>query len=589
MSIIGIDLGTTNSVLAIYKDGAPQTVKIDEAKLLPSVVHLGDDGFVVGKTAKNLLILEPEKTIASVKRKMGQDITLPIGDREMRPEEISAVILRKIKEVAARELGVAADSEIRAVITVPAYFTEEQRTATRQAAENAGLKPERIINEPTAAALAFGMSNLDQALYAVYDLGGGTFDISVIESDNGLVEVLSTTGNNQLGGDDFDTALADYMWEDFKQKNKLKSLEADRRTRAKLLQAAENAKIALSQEKEHKIEDSFFLTHKDKSYHLELSITQEKFEEIIRAKIEETVMLLEDAVRDSKMKMTDLDGILLVGGSSRIPLVTELIEEKTGILPQLTDLPDEAVAHGAAVQGAIIDGIDVKTILVDITPYSLGIGVMDEIAEISLFRAMQAEDFDEEKDRDKNLGVGVLIGKNTALPAKNSDTFYGIRPHQKRFELKVYQGEADRAGDNREIGTCLLEVTDPPESTEIYVTFKLDINGILELEAYETTTKEEIKATFKSSRGQKISADKVVENKPRESDEAIVLADTATADNMLIERAEKALKSKDIDEEDRTELEEALGLYQRQHLNGEDEAAEETKGEILDLLYYLEQ
>lgn len=578
MKIIGIDLGTTNSVLSVYENDKAHTLSIDGDLLLPSVVHLSEEGFTVGKTAKHLLVLEPENTIASVKRKMGQDIEISIGAKKMRPEEISSVILKKIKKVAADYFKQDASELIRAVITVPAYFTEEQRGATKQAAESAGLKVERIINEPTAAALAFGMSNLEEALYAVYDLGGGTFDVSVIESDGGLVEVLATSGNNQLGGDDFDELLADFIWEKFKENNKLSSFNADRRIRAKLLQTAEKAKIDLSKRGQIEIEESFFLKHKEKDYHLELILSRAEFEDLIRQKIQETVDLLQAAIADSKMKLDDVEGILLVGGSSRIPLISQMIEDQTGILPQLMDLPDEAVAHGAAVQGAIIDGVEIKTILVDITPHSLGVETRDDLTDRRMLEAISREDFDPES-YEQDLANSILIRKNTPIPVKKTDTFQASHAFQDKFQIRILQGENKRSEGNRVIGECLLEVENPPEYAEVEVSFKLDINGILEIEAKELSTGVKVESTFKSSRGQKTLV-------KQHDEEAVILEEGL--DTVLIKRAEKALELKGVAEEDAEELKNLITRYQRAHLNNEESAAEEVKTEILELLYFLE-
>ncbi len=581
MTIIGIDLGTTNSVLAHYTENGPITINIDESQLLPSVIHLSDSGFVVGKTAKNLLVLEPDRTISSVKRKMGQDTLIPIGDQQLRPEELSSLILKKIKAVAIEQLKFSDSEPVRTVITVPAYFSEEQRKATNAAAELAGLKVERIINEPTAAALAYGMSNLKEATFIVYDLGGGTFDVSVIESDQGMVEVLATTGNNQLGGDDFDHALASHIWANFIKKNKLPNLEQDKFTSAKLIRLAELAKINLSEQEETSITESFFLQHKDINYHIDQTLTRSEFEGLIRSYIEQTVQLLQQAVKEAKLAIHDLDGIILVGGSSRIPLITEVIEKATNILPQLIDNPDESVAHGAAVQGAIIDNKDIKTILVDITPYSLGVGCLDGESEAEMMDLiMNNEDDKLSKDYVPNLKAEPLISKNTPLPAKNKKIFYAGAPFQEKFIINIYQGEKNRYSENRTIGECLLEVENPPENPKIEVSFQLDINGILNVEARETETNAAVHATFKSSRGQRIR-DNALDN--------LVMAATDDSENLLVKRAKKLLDKKGLNEEDKSELEELLEQYQKAALNNDTASLENTKLQLIDLLFFLEK
>lgn len=577
MSIIGIDLGTTNSVLSFYQDQQAVTVSIDDDILLPSVIHLSANGFIIGKTAKNLAILEPEKTVSSVKRKMGQAIELPIGDQSLSPEELSALILKKIKQTALEKLGLSESTSLQAVITVPAYFTEGQRQATRQAAELAGLIPERIINEPTAAALSFGMSSMDEAIYAVYDLGGGTFDISIIESDQGLIEVLATTGNNELGGDDFDTLLSEHIWQEFIGANKLKRVEKDRRTEAKLRHLAEVAKISLSTQEEMPLTESFFFKHNGISHHLDTVITKTTFENLIQKHIQETIDLLQQAIREAKLKIADIDGILLVGGSSRIPMIHKMIEEQTGILPQLMPSPDEAVAHGAAIQGAIIENKNVETILVDITPYSLGIGVLDDLSEQTMMDLVMSGA--DTKDTEPNLYASAIISKNTPVPTQGKKMFSAAVPFQETVQLQVFQGEAERFHDNKKIGECFLELTNPPEHPEIEVTFKLNINGILELEAVEVNTQQKVEATFKSSRGQRIRKSAL---------EQTTMATVDDADDLLFNRAKAALENETIDDEDRAELQELLDQYQQQKSDNMTTELETTKSEILDLLYYLE-
>jgi len=508
---------------------------------------------------------------------MGQDVELAIGDKKMRPEELSALIIKKVKATARDYFQLSETETIRAVITVPAYFTEQQRQATRQAAELAGLELERIINEPTAAALAFGMSSLEEAIYAVYDLGGGTFDISVIESENGIIEVLATTGNNELGGDDFDEALAAFIWTRFLKSNKLSGVKKDRRTAAKLLQLAESAKIHLSTEQKYTISESFFFSYKKQNYHLETIITKKEFEELISNQIDQTVELLKQAVKDAKLKIDEVDGILLVGGSSRIPLVKERIEAATGILPQLMDLPDEAVAHGAAVQGAIIDKKEIDAILVDITPYSLGVGAMDDIAHQSIMETIN--NYDKPEDFEPNLGASVLIKKNNPVPVRQKRLFYASGPFQKKFQIRVFQGEKDRFKDNKQIGECFLELEKPPEYPEVEIEFHLDINGILNIEAVETATKKKVNATFQSSRGQKIR---------KELLEETIMVSSSTADNLLIKRAENLLASESLSEEDTEDLKDLIEQYKTEQLSDNQVGLESTKTELLDLLFYLE-
>ena len=570
--IVGIDLGTTNSVVSILKEKTPQTVLIDDSKLLPSVVSLTKDGFIVGQVAKNLALLEPEKTIASIKRKMGEDIQLSIGDRSMRPEEIAALILKKIKQSVATQLACAQEEQIKTVVTVPAYFTEEQRAATKEAAELAGFKVERIINEPTAAALAFGLSKMDQAIYAVYDFGGGTFDISIIESNEGLIEVLATRGDNNLGGDDLDQLVADHIWNKFVEKNKLGEISPSKKEKARLMRIAERSKINLSKEVLVDIQESFFLQKDGNNYHLEQKLSREEFENLILSKVEATIEHLELAVEDSKLQLNELDGILLVGGSSKIPMIAKLIEEKLGISPILMDFPDEAVSHGATIQGAIINKIDLDTVLIDITPHSLGVGVLDEQSFHSTILMQSGE---EKKNLD--LAAVPIITKNTPIPTKKSKKFSAIVPFQKEFEVKIFQGEQRRFVDNKLIGKILLEVEDPVEDGEVEVFFEIDINGLLKVTAVEINTKEKVNAKFQSVRGMKIQKSKL--------DEMAVLSMDQT-DNTLLKRAEKLLAEKQIGEEDQNELKEIIEKFKAIQIAGED--SQSIEEELLDLLYYLE-
>lgn len=587
--IVGIDLGTTNSVVGILEDKLPKTLLVDGQKLLPSVVCLTKEGMLVGKVAKNMAILEPENTVASIKRKMGQDIEVSIGNRKMRPEEISGVILRKIRQAVLAHYQLADDAIVKTVITVPAYFTEEQRMATKQAAELANLKVERIINEPTAAALAYGMSHLDETILAIYDLGGGTFDISIIESDAGLVEVKATTGNNQLGGDDFDELLAEKIWRDFLVRNRLTHRNPSRKEQARLTRIAEQTKIKLSTSESVVLEESFFVKDGGRDFHLETTISRRDFENLVSKKIQDTINLLKKAIEEADLTKADLEGIILVGGSSRIPLISQLIEEQLKIRPVLIDLPDEAVAHGATIQGAIINKIDVDTVLVDITPHSLGVAVaddrtysMDNMVELmARKRAIEAGDANADDFLD-DLGAAAIIPKNTPIPVRKSKLFYSAVEFQKKYLIEVYQGEGGRFYDeeNRIIGEAELEVKKPQESGEIEVTFELDINGLLKMYAFETTTKEEVKATFQSSKGKKIRKGQL---------HKMEVLSTEKTENTLLKRVDTLLQNADIDQDDRDELQELVKAYNEAESSEEVDELARLEDEILDLLYYLEK
>jgi molecular chaperone DnaK len=575
--IVGIDLGTTNSVVSyIGSDKNPVTLEVDGSKLLPSVVSLTEQGFIVGQTAKNMLVLEPSKTIASVKRKMGQDVSLPIGNQQLRPEEISALVLKKIKQAVNKQFGLKESELLRAVVTVPAYFTEEQRDATKQAAELAGLKLERIINEPTAAALAFGLSQMDEAVYAIYDFGGGTFDVSVIESNDGLVEVLASTGNNHLGGDDLDAALANFIWESFLKTNKLPvNTTVSSQEQARLTRIAERTKIRLSSENAVPIQESFFAHIKGMSYHLEVTVDRMDFEDLIRSKVLETIVHLEKAVKEANLTFDDLDGIILVGGSSRIPLISKQIEEKLDIVPLLIDLPDEAVSHGAAIQGAIIDGVDIDTILVDITPHSLGIAAADPSSMENMFENM----FGQRGNPDRMLKAVPIIPKNTPVPTKRSERFSAVVPFQKKYQLQIFQGENKMFSDNKQIGETYLELEHPVEDGHVDVSFALDINGLLHVTAVEMTTRETVAVTVKSSRGKKVR-----ENR---SQNLQVVTATHSTDHTLLNRADSLLNNRTLNEEDKSELT-ALATRFKEALTAEASNIDSIETELLDLLYYLE-
>ncbi len=587
--IVGIDLGTTNSVVAILEDKLPKTLLVDSQKLLPSVVCLTEEGMLVGKVAKNMAVLEPQNTVASIKRKMGQDVEVTIGNRKMRPEEISSVILQKIRQAVVDHYQLTKDTIVKAVITVPAYFTEEQREATKQAADLASLQVERIINEPTAAALAYGMSHLDETILAIYDLGGGTFDISIIESDAGLVEVRATMGNNQLGGDDFDELLAEKIWRDFLVKNRLTHREPSRKEQARLIRIAEQTKIKLSASESIDLQESFFVKEGGKDYHLETTIKRREFEKLIHKKIQETISLLKKAIEDADLTKADLAGIILVGGSSRIPLISQLIQEQLKITSSLIDLPDEAVAHGATIQGAIINKLDVDTVLVDITPHSLGVAVADDRTYsidnvMELMARQKAIESGDAKADDflDDLGAAAIIPRNTPIPVRKSRKFYSAVEFQKKYLIEVYQGEDERFYDegNRIIGKAELEVKKPQESGEVEVTFELDINGLLKMSAVETTTKEEVGATFQSSKGKKVRKSQL---------QQLEIVSTEVAENALLKRANNLLQNQAIDQEDKEELQELMDAYQKAEQAEAVEELAKLEDEILDLLYYLEK
>jgi molecular chaperone DnaK len=467
--IVGIDLGTTYSATAIVRGGVPQIVPHGDERIMPSVVGLTPENtLLVGTPARNQYALYPARTIRSIKRRMGQDTRVALGDREYTPQEISALILRELKRSVEQQLG---EPVGRAVITVPAYFSDAARQATREAGEIAGFAVERIINEPTAAALAYGLDRGDeQHLVAVYDLGGGTFDISLVELDAGVVEVRASHGNTQLGGDDFDDRLVDYLAERFLEEHGADP-RGDRRALARLTRAAEQAKIALSSQPIARVREEYLLSSGPRQLHLDVEIAREEFEDLIEELIEGTLQSFDAALDDAGISAEQLDNILLVGGSTRIPLVQHILHQHSGIEPVMAINPDEAVALGAAVQAAIIAGAPIEAILVDVTPHSLGI----EVAELGFGQIIP--------DR-----YSVIIQRNTTIPTSRSEIYSALYPNQTAIEIKIYQGELPIASRNTLLGEFMFEDLRPEapgQPPRVAVQFDFDVDGILHVSAVD--------------------------------------------------------------------------------------------------------
>jgi len=479
-TVIGIDLGTTNSVAAALVDGRPSVLGGDE-RLIPSVVGLSPDGDVlVGMPAKHQYVVSPQRTIKSVKRLMGQDIKLPLGERICTPVEISAMILEKVKQVAEKSLGRAVG---QAVITVPAYFTDAQRQATKQAGEKAGLEVLRIINEPTAAALVYGLGREAHQRVLVYDLGGGTFDVSVVEIQSGVIEVLATAGNNRLGGDDFDARLVDYLAEQFIMQYDIDPRE-DLQALARLTVAAEEAKIRLSSHPFARVNEPFLLTKGERPLNLDVEISRLKFVELIKDLLQSTISLTGKALQDAGLSVRDLDQVLLVGGSTRIPAVQEMVRDCVGQVPRGEINPDECVAMGAAVQAALATGAGVDMVLVDVNPYSLGVrtqGVSFGIYHDDL--------------------MSVIIPRNTAIPVSRSEVYTTSHDNQKMVQISVYQGESHIATKNVHLGEFFLEDLPPMPAgqPQIVVTFDYDIDGMVHVSAVERSSGREQKITIQGT------------------------------------------------------------------------------------------
>ena len=538
--VIGIDLGTTNSVVAYVEGGQPVIIPNSEgSRLTPSVVAFTKEGErLVGQLAKRQAVTNPKRTILSIKRHMGTDFKVNIDGKEYKPQAISAMILQKLKQDAENYLGEKVD---KAVITVPAYFTDSQRQATKDAGKIAGLEVLRIINEPTAAALAYGLDKEEVSTILVFDLGGGTFDVSILEFGEGVFEVKATSGNNKLGGDDFDQRIVDYIAEEFKRENGV-DLRKDQIALQRLKEAAEKAKIELSSMTTTNINLPFITADASGPKHLDMTLTRAKFEELTRDLVEATMGPTRRALEDSGLKPDEIDKIILVGGSTRIPAVQEAIKKTIGKEPHKGVNPDEVVAMGAAIQAGVLAGDVNDVVLLDVTPLSLGIETLGGV-------------------------FTKLIERNTTIPTSKSQIFSTAADGQTSVDIHVLQGERPMAADNVTLGRFQLTGIPPaPRGVpRIEVSFDIDANGIVNVSAKDLGTGKEQKITITSSSGlSDEEIEKMIKNAEKFAEEdkkKKELIETKNQADSMVYQSEKMLKdlkdkiSKEDEEKVKDEIE----------------------------------
>jgi molecular chaperone DnaK len=574
--IVGIDLGTTNSEIALYRNGRPEILADEQGrKILPSVVGLTEAGeLLVGEEARNQWLLYPDRTVRSIKRRMGQAATVHMAGREYTPQEISAIILKRLKEIAEARLGHALR---KAVITVPAYFSDTQRQATREAGEIAGLEVVRIINEPTAAALVYEAGQHEGKRILVYDLGGGTFDVSVVRIEEGVVEVISSHGNNHLGGDDFDQKIVAHILEHLKIREAV-DVSAEPRAMARILRAAEAAKRHLSDHPFARIEEEYLTEVEGKPVHLSMELARSEYEAMIAPYIEETLQAIHTALRSADLTASQVEKILLVGGATRTPMIRRRLVEVFGHEPRGEVDADLCVALGAAIEGAAIAGAEVSAVLVDVTPYTFGTSALGEFeGEIYPYSYVP------------------IIPRNTPIPVRKSEVFFTVADDQTQVDVRIYQGENADALQNIKIGEFRVEgLSKAPAGNEVVLDLALDRDGILHVAAREKKTGLERRISIDQA-VTRYEAAELQQAKERigslfgETGAETALEGDAGVDAVIAALLEKARAKLDVvGDEDRRELIDLMEAVRDTQAADDAAALDQARGQLADLLFYLE-